>query len=77
MPIVPCARLPNLGIISVEPYTSIFVRDGKGEDRSVKLLLALYRPEELDSARRNRYAVSILTICDVECRRAAFHLAGE
>ena len=65
-------------VVAVDPDRGVVMRDGEREDLWVDLILALYSTEELDDApHRKGYAVSVLPVCDVERRGAAFHLASQ
>src|SRR5947209_4323529 len=64
--------------MAVDSHRSVIVRDRESEDFPVKFLLALPKPEELDNAAHcKRHAMSILSICDSECRSAALHFARQ
>ena len=68
----------DYGIFAVNAYRSVVVRDGEGKELTVQLLLTLHKAEELnDGPRRERHAVGVLAVRDVECCGAALHLAGE
>lgn len=65
-------------VIAVDPYRPIIVRDGKGKDLPVKLLLALYRSIELDDTLHgNGYTVRVLSVSNVKSRGTALDLAGK
>ena len=63
-------------IMAVNPHCPVVVRDGEGEDFPVKLLFAFHKSEEFNRTSYCKcYAVSILSIGDIESRSAALHFA--
>ena len=68
----------NHRVIAIDSYSGMIMRDGKGEDLSVQLFLALHRPKKLDkSSNGDGHAMSILAIGNIESGSAALYLAGE
>jgi hypothetical protein len=62
----------------IDSHRSVIVRDRESEDFPVKFLLALFEPEELDNTSHcKRYTMSILSICDIECRSAVLHFVRQ
>ena len=65
----------NYGILAVNPYRPVIVRDGKGKELTVEFALAFHKTEELnDSPRRERHAVGVLAVYDVKRLEAALDL---
>merc|ERR1711939_628022 len=65
-------------VVAIDPHSLVVMRNGKGEDLPMKLLLALYEPEQFhDSSNSEGHTVCILSICHVECGRTALHFARE
>src|SRR2546421_4824606 len=64
--------------MAIDSHRSVIVQDRESEDFPVKFLLTLPEPEELDNTSHcKRHAMSILSICDIECRSAALHFARQ
>lgn len=68
----------NHRVTAIDSHSGMIMRDGKGEDLSVQLFLALHRPKKLDkSSNGDGHAMSILAIGNIESGSAALHLAGD
>lgn len=67
----------NDRIVAIDADCSMIVRHRKSQDLAVELLLALHQPEQLhDGPHRDRRAVRVLPVCDVQRRRAVLDLAS-
>ena len=64
--------------MAVDSHGPMVVRERKGEDLPVKLVLALYNSVELDDASHGKsHTVSILPVRYIKTRGAALDLAGQ
>ena len=65
------------GVMAVNSYGHMIVRDGKSENLTVQLFFAFHRFKKFDkSFDGDGHAVRVLAIGDVESGGAAFYLAG-
>ena len=67
--------IPNRSAVAVDPHHSLVMRDGKDEDLVVELFRALHQLEQFHHPKhRQRYAVLVLSVSNLERRRTTLHL---
>jgi len=66
------------GILAIDPYRLVVIRDRKGKELVVDFAFTFYKAKELDdSLYYERYTICILLVYDIERYSAILYLIGK